>query len=763
MSKSKLADALVRVVRAPFDAAHQRFDAWVNNVTGFGTSQDKTTFGEVLPSRILTDQELSSLYHSDDMAERMVDVYPNEMLREGFSIETGSAEADAIISDKLEALDVIGNFTAALRWGRLFGAGAVLIGADDGRDASKPLVAARAKSIAFLHAFDRRLLWPLSYYTEDGHPKLGQAETYAVSREGAAFSRTSVVHESRLIIFGGAPTADREKLMLNGWDQSCLQRAYDVLRSFNTGWKSVETMMTDGNQPIFKMTGLADMIASTEDGEKALVKRLQMMSLYRSVMRALVIDADSNESFERASSSFTDIPNVLDKLMLRLAATQEMPVTLLMGQSPAGMNATGEADFRWFFNRVDSKRKRELTPPARRLVRIFLDTKEGREIIRQQPKTIRVRLPDLWKETPLAAAQRRKTLLEGDALAVQAQMILPDEAGIHRFSAADGFEGELRFSPEGTKARLKALSADLERLESGAPAPGEEDEGGPMGGGGGPFGGGGGGGAGARFDQAPRPFQLHRHEDETGVSGTGIVADGCVFEDGTCVVRWRTATASTTVFEPKDGKSGTERMLEVHGHGGKTELVFLDEGATTRTDGGDDEPERDEMGRFTGNGGGGGGKEGGKSSGTQATASPIAASPASAADFKASFDKAMASNEKSAFVTHYSEEDLGKMSCFTAHDGKVGVALKDHGDGRIEATALFNNGGPPGSGRAMLAHAVSQGANYVECFAGTLDKLYTQVGFKEDSRSSFSKEYAPPNWNYARDGEPDYVTMRLKK
>lgn len=69
---------------------------------------------------------------------------------------------------------------------------------------------------------------------------------------------------------------------------------------------------------------------------------------------------------------------------------------------------------------------------------------------------------------------------------------------------------------------------------------------------------------------APRLFELHRDEDETGVSGTGVVADGVVFADGKVALRWKTATASTTIFDD------VAQLLAVHGHDGKTRLVYLD-------------------------------------------------------------------------------------------------------------------------------------------------------------------------------------------
>lgn len=68
-----------------------------------------------------------------------------------------------------------------------------------------------------------------------------------------------------------------------------------------------------------------------------------------------------------------------------------------------------------------------------------------------------------------------------------------------------------------------------------------------------------------------RLFLLRRVEDETGVSGTGIVAEGVQFSDGTVALRWRSHIKSTAIYE-------SIRACEaIHGHGGKTRVQFLDD------------------------------------------------------------------------------------------------------------------------------------------------------------------------------------------
>lgn len=65
-----------------------------------------------------------------------------------------------------------------------------------------------------------------------------------------------------------------------------------------------------------------------------------------------------------------------------------------------------------------------------------------------------------------------------------------------------------------------------------------------------------------------RTFEFHRDDDVSGVSGTGVVADGVTFDDGVTVVRWRGERRSTVVWP------SVEDAIAVHGHDGATRLVY---------------------------------------------------------------------------------------------------------------------------------------------------------------------------------------------
>lgn len=73
-----------------------------------------------------------------------------------------------------------------------------------------------------------------------------------------------------------------------------------------------------------------------------------------------------------------------------------------------------------------------------------------------------------------------------------------------------------------------------------------------------------------------RTFHLERYEDETGISGTGVVAEGVEFSDGTTVLRWLEAgTARPDVVRPTTVVHESVASVEaLHGHGGKTQIVY---------------------------------------------------------------------------------------------------------------------------------------------------------------------------------------------
>jgi len=69
-----------------------------------------------------------------------------------------------------------------------------------------------------------------------------------------------------------------------------------------------------------------------------------------------------------------------------------------------------------------------------------------------------------------------------------------------------------------------------------------------------------------------RTFFLERIEDETGISGTGIVAEGVEFSDGQIAMNWIVGDFRSVVI----WRQGISAVEAIHGHNGKTKVVWKD-------------------------------------------------------------------------------------------------------------------------------------------------------------------------------------------
>lgn len=67
-----------------------------------------------------------------------------------------------------------------------------------------------------------------------------------------------------------------------------------------------------------------------------------------------------------------------------------------------------------------------------------------------------------------------------------------------------------------------------------------------------------------------RRFHFTRTEDVSGVSGTGIVGEGCELTNGKIVFSWLSNLGSVAVYD------NVKTFLTVHGHEGKGRIEWID-------------------------------------------------------------------------------------------------------------------------------------------------------------------------------------------
>jgi phage-related protein (TIGR01555 family) len=418
---TKKADTAARKI------VNSRKDAWANPYTGAGIT-DKLSGTVFLGNCLQSEAELEELFRHNDLARTVVSELVRDALRlkPKFHVAVDD-DADVPEDDKRERaldrkfreLDVMRKYTQARIWGRLYGLGAVVLVAPGNPETPWQVGKSPVTDCFVSEGPELRVK---SWYTDPMSSKFGLPAVYWLTRKGMGGVATGqiAIHESRMILCGGAQTPNATKIVNQGRDDSVLTAAFEALRQAGSNWASVSNMIHDMSVAVYKLNGYIDALAS--EGESTMRRRFAAMDMQRAVTRCVAIDKEDEEFeyVERGSVSGTD--KLIDKSFLRLAAAARMPVTKLMGQSPAGMNATGESDTRIWYDQVGQYQTEELAPDLERLAKAFDPGAEWT-----------VEFPSLWQETATEKQTRLKMQADTDKSYADAGILLPEEIAVARF------------------------------------------------------------------------------------------------------------------------------------------------------------------------------------------------------------------------------------------------------------------------------------------------------------------------------------------
>lgn len=469
----------------------KRFDGFVNVLTGLGRSQRDKRVWAVTEQQRMKPNEAEANWLSDPLLARIVEDPVDDMLRGGFHVlvqevgeeldraedanESGpdprDGRTDALpspvvapapkpkpgpltiddtgreIGDLVDAaaedIGVLEKVAEALKLERGTGGGAILIGAEDGTDdLRKPLNYDTIRSVLFLTVLSPREVIPFGYYNDPRKPRYGEPMIYQLQPatmpvDPATGQPTAVpmtyVHESRLIVFPGIQTTRYERLARAGWGVSVVERVFEAVRDYTAGMQGSSALVADFAQAVIKIKGLAEIYEAND--ESVLRTRMEAIDMGRSVLRAMLLDADG-EDFERKPTPLTGLPEIIDRLQGQVAGAAKVPVTRLFGKPIGGLNATGDADVRNYYDEIDAKRSLRVRPALEKIVRCLFKAKDG-PTKGIEPETWSVAFPPLWQPTAGEKALERKTVAETDAIYIDKGVLTPEEVAVSRFGGDD--------------------------------------------------------------------------------------------------------------------------------------------------------------------------------------------------------------------------------------------------------------------------------------------------------------------------------------
>jgi hypothetical protein len=215
-----------------------------------------------------------------------------------------------------------------------------------------------------------------------------------------------------------------------GWPDSILVRCMRVVANFQQAWQGVGIMLQDFSFATLKMKGLAELLTQSGPGTD-LTSRAAALEMARSIARVSIIDAE--EEYKRETTNVTGLSDLLERFGERLAAAAQMPVSLLFGQAPGGLNTSSDIDIRWFYDQIAALQKRKLQPQLEYLTRLLFLAKAQSPTGGAEPDCWKVNFPALWQQTDLEQAQVRKTQADADVAYINAGVLTPEEVATSRF------------------------------------------------------------------------------------------------------------------------------------------------------------------------------------------------------------------------------------------------------------------------------------------------------------------------------------------
>jgi phage-related protein (TIGR01555 family) len=465
--------ALIDKVKTINNDNFVRTDSWMNVLTGLGIcGRDKKQSGFYRISKIFDRAELDQMYRSDGIARLIIDLFANEMLRQGWEIE---GDAESKITGKLEELRVNEAMINLTKWARLFGGAICIMGIADGLPLDQPVDENALRDVQWLRVFDR-----YQAYSRDGtfesdlnSPNYGYPNVYTVNdnRTGAVF----YVHYSRVLRMDWNILPPRWQNFNQGWGDPLLQTIYEELRNYSFCFSAAATIMQDFVNSVLYIPNLSQIMAS-QCGDQTVLKRLNILNMTKSVANTVILDA--NEVYEKQTTNISGIPELLDRFMLALSAVTRVPVSLLFGRASAGLNATGDNDVRNFYDAVKQEQEHKLRPCLEKLIRYIMLAKDG-PFGGVEPDDWSVQFVPLWQNTEEQDAITRRTVAETDAIYLDRGVLDPSEVAVSRFGGNKwSMNTEIDIAQRERDSQhpeeLKELEKEKEELSGPAPTEGPD-------------------------------------------------------------------------------------------------------------------------------------------------------------------------------------------------------------------------------------------------------------------------------------------------
>lgn len=420
-------------------------DGFDNFISRLGLNNDNALSGGTYEFNLITRNRilLEQAYRGSWIVGRVVDSVADDMTRAGINLTTNEADED--IKDfqtYMSRMQVWQSISAVIKWGRLYG-GCVGVMQIDGQKLDTPLDPETISEGQFkgIIPFDRWQLNPdLTRVIESG-PQMGLPAYYQIVNNPAQSTPTSptstgelTVHHSRVIRYTGIDLPFFQAITEMMWGESVLERLWDRLISFDNASLSSASLVDRANLRTVRIEGLREIIAAGGKAQEGLEAQFEMMR--RMQVNEGITLLDKNDEFASTAYTFAGLSDMMLQFAQQLSGGAGIPLVILFMQSPAGLNATGDADLRMYYDAINSMQESKLRFPFETLLKVMWRSKFGKPI----PKDLEFSFNPLWQMSDTDKATVAKTNTETVIGAFEAGLA-PREAAMKELRQSSGDTG----------------------------------------------------------------------------------------------------------------------------------------------------------------------------------------------------------------------------------------------------------------------------------------------------------------------------------
>jgi len=372
----------------------EMWDGYGNVVAGFGGGRDKASAG-VYMSRTYTDAELLAAYETAFLPRRIVDTIAEDATRRWRNWNAPPDQITAIEAEESRT-GVLQAVETGLKNGRLLGGAAVYFPIRG----QKPDTPFDAKTIG-KGDLRRCIVFSQLQLTQGDldenldSENFGKPVYYLYKKADGGDVK---IHHTRLMIFKGDERPLDMPRVNTQWSRSVLQVVLNATKHVDGAITAIANLIFEAKIDVINVKGLMTKLAQQPGYEADLLKRFAMASMSKSVNGTLILD--ELEQYQQKSQTYGSLPELIDRFYQYVSGSCSIPVTRLFGTSPGGLNATGEADIRHYYDRVQSMQNNKITPAMKNYDEAVIRSALGR-----RPKEIFYTWRPLWQVTEKERAE----------------------------------------------------------------------------------------------------------------------------------------------------------------------------------------------------------------------------------------------------------------------------------------------------------------------------------------------------------------------